>query len=108
MFNCNPVPRGTKNHVNEALYTSRLALAGSGLQVVLEIACDQIQKSTRHASGYAMRFPRIIRIRWDKRAEDADLLARVAELYHSAHNFAHDALQESRSPMAEPTLFDGL
>jgi hypothetical protein len=35
-------------------------------QVVLEIAFDQIQKSARHASGYALRFPRIKRIRWDK------------------------------------------
>ena len=38
LFNCNPVPRGTRNHVNEALYTSRLALADSGLQMILEIA----------------------------------------------------------------------
>ena len=44
-------------------------------QVVLEIACDQIQPSKRHASGYALRFPRIKRIRWDKRPEDADRLS---------------------------------
>ena len=42
--------------------------------MVLEIACDQIQHTARHASGYALRFPRIKRIRWDKRPEDADRL----------------------------------
>ena len=72
-------------------------------QVVLEIACDQIQKSARHASGYALRFPRIKRIRTDKRPEDADVLSRIAELYDSGHNFGRSvpAVQ-----VAEPTLFD--
>jgi len=63
-------------------------------RVVLEIACDQIQKSRRHASGFAMRFPRIKRIRWDKRPEDADRLARVAEVYESGANFARRDPQE--------------
>ena len=72
-------------------------------EVVLEIACDQIQKSTRHASGYALRFPRIKRIRTDKRPEDADLLSRIAELYESGHNFGRaTGLLE----VPQPTLFD--
>jgi len=74
-------------------------------QVVLEIACDQIQKSERHASGYALRFPRIKRVRWDKRAEDADRLERVEEVYRSTANFARPTGDESPAP-AEPTLFD--
>lgn len=41
-------------------------------QLVLEIAFDAIQRSTRHKSGLAMRFPRIHRIRWDKPAAEAD------------------------------------
>jgi len=49
--------------------------------VVLEIAFDIIQKSDLHKSGYALRFPRIVRLRPDKRPEDADTLARVAEIY---------------------------
>ena len=77
-------------------------------QVVLEIACDQIQKSNRHASGYAMRFPRIKRIRWDKKIEDADRLARVAEVYESFGNTAHRSAPETESVKAEPTLFDHL
>ena len=43
-------------------------------RLVLEIAFDAVQPSTRHKSGVAMRFPRIHRIRWDKPAEEADTL----------------------------------
>jgi DNA ligase-1 len=49
--------------------------------VVLEVAFDSIQHSGRHASGYALRFPRIVRIRDDKPVEEIDTLERVAELY---------------------------
>ena len=43
-------------------------------EVVLEIAFDAVQRSRRHKSGIAMRFPRIKRIRWDKPAAEADRL----------------------------------
>jgi len=77
-------------------------------RIVLEIACDQIQKSDRHASGYALRFPRIKRIRWDKWPRDADQLARVIEIYRGPSNFARSAAAEAGPPAAapEPTLFD--
>jgi DNA ligase-1 len=75
-------------------------------KIVLEIACDQIQKSERHESGYALRFPRIKRIRWDKRPQDADQLARVMEVYNSTENFGRNDA-EAVAP-AEPSLFDGL
>jgi DNA ligase-1 len=74
-------------------------------KIVLEIAFDQIQQSARHASGYALRFPRIKRIRWDKSPQDADRLERVAELYHCNANFGR---VDTVSKPAEPTLFDGL
>lgn len=48
--------------------------------IVVEIAFDIIQRSSRHASGYAMRFPRIVRIRGDKTAADIDRLSTVAAL----------------------------
>jgi DNA ligase-1 len=41
---------------------------------VLEIAFDSIQESTRHESGFALRFPRISRIRTDKTVADIDTL----------------------------------
>lgn len=50
-------------------------------QIVVEIAFDIIQRSELHAGGYALRFPRIVRLRPDKPPEQADTLARVAELY---------------------------
>ena len=42
--------------------------------LVLEVAFDAVQRSDRHKSGIAMRFPRISRIRWDKPADEADRL----------------------------------
>jgi DNA ligase-1 len=50
----------------------------SGL--VLEVAFEGLQRSPRHKSGLAMRFPRINRIRWDKPAKDADRLADLQRL----------------------------
>jgi len=50
-------------------------------EVVLEVAFDSIQHSGRHLSGYALRFPRIVRIREDKPVDEIDTLERVTELY---------------------------
>jgi DNA ligase-1 len=50
-------------------------------EVVLEVAFDSIQQSARHRSGYALRFPRIVRIRDDKPVDEIDTVERVAELY---------------------------
>jgi len=49
--------------------------------VVLEVAFNGIQKSERHNSGFALRFPRIIRIRHDKKCEDIDTMAAVEKIY---------------------------
>jgi DNA ligase 1 len=50
-------------------------------EIVLEVAFDSIQRSDRHDSGYALRFPRIKAIREDKRVADIDTLDRVREIY---------------------------
>ncbi len=50
---------------------------------VLEVAFNNIMRSDRHASGFALRFPRIIRVRDDKPVEEIDTLARVEEIYQS-------------------------
>ncbi|HEV7680078.1 MAG TPA: ATP-dependent DNA ligase [Candidatus Dormibacteraeota bacterium] len=49
-------------------------------QIVLEIAFDRVQPSSRHRSGYALRFPRIARWRHDKPVAEIDTLSRVAAL----------------------------
>jgi DNA ligase-1 len=53
-------------------------------RVVLEVAFDGIQKSPRHKSGYALRFPRILRWRQDKNAAEIDTLEEVTALYESS------------------------
>jgi DNA ligase-1 len=53
-------------------------------EVVLEVAFDGVQKSSRHKSGFALRFPRILRWRQDKRVDQVDDLQRVKELYESS------------------------
>ena len=45
--------------------------------LVLEVAFEGLQRSTRHKSGIAMRFPRINRLRWDKPPGEADRLDRL-------------------------------
>ena len=49
-------------------------------EVVLEVTFDVVQRSTRHKAGYALRFPRIVRVRDDKPATEVDTLARVRAL----------------------------
>ena len=49
--------------------------------VVLEVAFNNMMKSDRHASGFALRFPRILKIRDDKPVEEIDTLDRVREIY---------------------------
>ncbi len=49
-------------------------------KIVLEVAFNNLMKSDRHESGYALRFPRIVRLRPDKSPEEADTIERVREL----------------------------
>jgi DNA ligase-1 len=53
--------------------------------IVLEVAFNNIQKSGRHDSGFALRFPRIVRLRPDKPAAEIDTLARVREIFANQH-----------------------
>jgi DNA ligase 1 len=54
--------------------------------VVLEVAFNNIQRSDRHDSGFALRFPRIVRLRPDKPVAEIDTLARVREIFSSQHS----------------------
>jgi DNA ligase-1 len=52
-------------------------------KIVLEVAFNNMMQSDRHESGYALRFPRIVRLRPDKAAEDADTVQRAREIWES-------------------------
>jgi DNA ligase-1 len=55
-------------------------------KIVLEVAFNNVMKSDRHSSGYALRFPRIVRLRPDKLPEEADTLQRAEEIFNQQHN----------------------
>jgi DNA ligase-1 len=50
-------------------------------KIVIEVAFNAVMRSDRHNSGYALRFPRIVRLREDKLASEIDTLERVREIY---------------------------
>jgi DNA ligase 1 len=50
-------------------------------KIILEVAFNNIMRSDRHNSGYALRFPRIVRLRPDKLPEGADTIERVGEIF---------------------------
>ena len=56
-------------------------------EIVVEVAFNEIQKSPTYASGFALRFARITRIREDKSPKEADSLERVKELYESQFTY---------------------
>ncbi len=49
-------------------------------EIVVEVAYEEIQKSPTYESGYALRFPRLVRIRYDKGVDDIDTIKRLEEL----------------------------
>jgi DNA ligase-1 len=62
----------------------RSVRADSDFGLVMEIAFEGLQRSQRHKSGVAMRFPRINRLRWDKPAREADALQTLEKMLESA------------------------
>jgi DNA ligase-1 len=62
----------------------RSVRADKDFGLVLEVAFEGLQRSTRHKSGVAMRFPRINRLRWDKPAREADELATLVRMLEAA------------------------
>jgi len=56
--------------------------------LVMEVAFEGLQRSTRHKSGLAMRFPRINRLRWDKPPGEADRLERLESMIARAEHGA--------------------
>jgi DNA ligase-1 len=68
------IDKFVRDHTVERYGPVRAVRADRGFGLVFEVAFEGLQRSTRHRSGVAMRFPRISRIRWDKPAAEADTL----------------------------------
>ena len=66
--------------------------------VVVEVAFDVIQRSNRHTSGFALRFPRIVRIRDDKRPDEIDSLSTVEQLHERLGSVARYEVQVAATP----------
>ena len=52
-------------------------------KIVLEVAFNNMMRSERHESGYALRFPRIVRMRPDKSAEEADTVEMAEKIFNA-------------------------
>lgn len=73
-----------KNHTVQEFAHGRVRLVEP--RTVIEVTFDRVQESKRHKSGYALRFPRILRLRPDKQAAEIDTLDTVRKLVEANTN----------------------
>src|SRR5215207_8019633 len=73
-----------KNHTLQEFGHGRVRIVEP--TVIIEVTFDRVQPSKRHKSGYALRFPRILRLRPDKTTTDIDTLDTVRRLVESTDN----------------------
>jgi DNA ligase 1 len=71
------IDRFVRRHTTDRFGPVREVVHEPDQGLVLEVAFEGLQRSTRHKSGVAMRFPRINRLRWDKPPGEADRLERL-------------------------------
>lgn len=81
--------RFVRNHTAQRFGPVREVEYGPDRGLVLEVAFEGIQRSARHKSGLAMRFPRIHRIRWDKPAGEADRLDALEKILAKGETEMH-------------------
>ena len=74
------IDRFVRNHTVNRFGPVREVVHEAGTGLVLEVAFEGLQRSTRHKSGIAMRFPRVSRLRWDKPPSEADRLETLEKL----------------------------
>jgi DNA ligase-1 len=74
------IDKFVRDHTTERFGPVRAVRADRALGLVFEVAFEGLQRSARHKSGVAMRFPRINRIRWDKPAAEADTIETLEAL----------------------------
>ena len=88
------IDKFVRDNTTERFGPVRAVRAGRDFGLVLEVAFEGLQRSTRHKSGVAMRFPRISRIRWDKPAREADELATLERML--------SAIEAGHAPARKP------
>ncbi len=74
------IDKYVRDHTVERFGPVRAVKADMESGLVLEVAFEGLQSSSRHKSGVAMRFPRVSRLRWDKPSAEADTLDTLRQL----------------------------
>jgi len=74
------IDRFVRNNTIERFGPVREVTHDADKGLVFEVAFEGLQRSTRHKSGLAMRFPRISRLRWDKPPREADRLETLEKM----------------------------
>jgi DNA ligase 1 len=74
------IDRFVRRNTTEKFGPVRHVIHEADKGLVLEVAFEGLQRSTRHKSGVAMRFPRISRLRWDKPPREADRLETLEQM----------------------------
>ncbi len=78
------IDRYVRDHTVDRFGPVRVVEHGATAGLVFEVAFEGLNRSARHKSGLAMRFPRISRIRWDKPAAEADRIENLERLLPQA------------------------
>lgn len=82
------IDKFVRKHTIERFGPVRVVTHQPDQGLVFEVAFEGLQRSTRHKSGVAMRFPRISRLRWDKPPRDADRLETLERMLKSEGELA--------------------
>lgn len=77
------IDKFVRRHTTERFGPVRQVVHEPDKGLVLEVAFEGLQRSTRHKSGVAMRFPRISRLRWDKPPREADRIETLERMLKS-------------------------
>ncbi|WP_047307701.1 ATP-dependent DNA ligase, partial [Rhodopseudomonas palustris] len=85
------IDRFVRRNTTEKLGPVRHVVHEPDKGLVLEVAFEGLQRSPRHKSGVAMRFPRISRLRWDKPPKDADRLETLERMLKAESAKPHPA-----------------
>jgi DNA ligase-1 len=89
------IDRFVRRHTIERFGPVREVIHNPDKGLVLEVAFEGLQRSTRHKSGLAMRFPRISRLRWDKPPAEADRIETLERMLENVEARGHGSRGEA-------------